>query len=46
MMKICWFELFLTVLQGDIGDTGGSSGGGGGGGFPIVVGVQESCSST
>ena len=32
MMNIYWFELFLTVMQGDIGDTGWGVGGGGGGG--------------
>ena len=26
MMNIYWFEFFLTVMQGDIGDTGGMVG--------------------
>ena len=27
MMNIYWFELFLTVMKGDIGDTGWVGGG-------------------
>ena len=52
MMNIYWFELYLTVMQGDIRDTG--EGGGGNGEsveelgkhlpFVIVIGVQKTCS--
>ena len=45
-MNIYWFELFLTVMQGDIGDTGEGGGGGGNWIIVIVTGVEKSCSST
>ena len=49
-MNIYWLELFLTVMQGDIGDNGGGEEGGEELGkqfhFVIAIGVQESCLST
>ena len=49
-MNIHCSELLLTVMQGNIGDTGGGGMGGEELGkhlsYIIVLGVQKSCSST